>query len=173
MDIRKAIRKIISEIYENEDLGTGQQINRENAKMALIALSQNQIPKNEVKMHGVLDGADFEDSGPTGSSGEVEVDWKSDGIGYLLSCDVYTEFDYTQGSSGRWGSSIDDSEAPEPDDADNLEVHLAGDELKVYDEDGEEYAFGVSELGKEVITGIEILLLNNYDPYEEKISSKR
>lgn len=172
MDIRKAIRNIISEIYENEEFGTEFDPKMSNAKRALMALSNNEIPNQEVKIYGNLHGADFDESGPTGSQGEVEIEWDFEGTNYLITVEVDTDFYYTKGSSGIWGSSIDDSEAPEPDDYEDVEVHIQDDELKVYDEDGEEYAFSIQEIGKNVVRGLEMLLMNDYDPAEEKIGHR-
>ena len=173
MDIRKAIRKIISEMYENEGFGTESGDKMSNAKRALIALASNQVPSKDVRLWGSLHGADLDDSGLTGSSGEVEVDWTFEGVDYLFTCNVETSFYYTKGSSGRWGSSIDDSEAPEPDDVDDIEIDLIDDELKVYDGDGDEFTFGTDELGMDVVKGIENILEGGYDPAEEQIGSRR
>ena len=173
MDIRKAIRKIISEMFENEEFGTELAQKTSNAKRALIALASNRVPSRDVRLWGSLSGADFDESGLTGSSGEVEVDWTFEGADYSFSCDVETSFYYTKGSSGRWGSSVDDSEAPEPDDVDDIEVDLLEDRLKVYDDEGEDFTFSINELGNNVGRGIQDLLRRSYDPVEEQISSRK
>lgn len=173
MDIRKAIRKIISEMYEGEEFGTELDPKMSNAKRALIALASNRVPSKDVRLWGSLHGADFDDSGLTGSSGEVEVDWTFEGDDYSFSCDVETSFYYTKGSSGRWGSSIDDSEAPEPDDVEDIEIDLLDDELSVYDENGDDFTFSINELGNGVAKGIQDLLNRSYDPIEEQIGSRK
>jgi hypothetical protein len=172
MDIRKSIRKIISEMFDNGEFGTELAQKTSNAKRALIALSKNMVSNKDVKIHGLLHGADFDESGPTGSQGEVEIEWDFEGMNYSVSVEVNTDFYYTKGSSGKWGSSVDDSQAPESDDIEDVEVHIQDDEIKVYDEDGEEHAFSMRELGKGVARGLEMLILNDYDPAEEQVDSR-
>lgn len=174
MDVRKTIRRIISEVYENQEDQNEINPMREKAKRALVALSKNEIPKSDIKyLYGHLSGADFDETGSTGHSGEVEIVWMFEGEEFAIFPDVYASFHYTEGSSGYWGSSVDDSEAPYGSESDDEEITLEGDEIVVWDGDGEEYEFQNQELGKEVKSGIENMLLDYYDPLEEQIGSSK
>lgn len=174
MDIRSKIRKIISEIYENEEMGSELDLKRSKAKMALISLAKGQIPAQDIKyFYGSLSGADFDDSGYTSSSGEVEIVWIFEGEEYVIMPEVDASFYYIKGSEGSWGSSIDDSEAPEPDDHSDEEVTIQDDPILVFDGDGEEYEFPEAELDKSVKKGIERMLVNRFDPLEENIGSRK
>lgn len=174
MDIRNRIRQIISEIFENEEMGSEMDAKKSKAKMALIALSNGQIPDQDIKyLYGDMSGFDFDDSGYTSSSGEVEIVWIFQGEEYVIFPEVDASFYLIKGSEGRWGSSIDDSEAPEPDDHSDEEVTISGDKIVVWDGDGEEYEFPYSELNGRVKKGLERMLLDSFDPLSEKIGSSK
>lgn len=164
--VRAVIRKMVAENMEfmSGDGGSG------NAKAALVALAKGD-PKAEVaEVDGRLSGGDFGGSDFVHSSGEVYVEWRYEGATYNMALNVQGEFYLNKGSDGRWGASVDDSQAPEPDEAEDVEIHIEDDEFILGDQEGEEYRFAASDFGKDVIKGLELFLLKRYSPLDEEIS---
>lgn len=170
VNIRKIISEIISDIYDavenqpNNDLPTTQ------AKNALITLSMGRVPENKIQiLNGNLSGADFDEDGNTSSSGEVEIGWLFEGVQYIAVFNIQGTFYLIRGDEGKWGSSVDDSRAPEPDDHSDEEIELLDDEIIFGDNKGNEFEFNINELGDEFKRNMEKFFLQRYDPLGEKI----
>lgn len=174
MDVREKIRQIIFEILENDE---NQQLigsMSEKAKNAIVALADNLIPSQDIKyIYGSLTGANFDDSGQESQYGEVEIVWVYEGDEFVTFLDVDASFYYSEGSSGRWGSSVDDSEAPYDGEASDETISLSNDEIAVYDFDGEEHEFSEPQFVSQIKSKLENMLLGYYDPMGEVIGSKK
>jgi len=165
MDIRKIIRDIIKEEYQTE-FG-----DKDKARRGLIALSKGLITGDHLKyLKGSLGDADLDETGSKSSDGEVEIFYIFEDVEYSVTLNVTGEFYFTKGSSGHWGSSIDDSQAPDPDDYEDEEVLLNDEEIILSDDDDNEFEFHVSELGPDFVKNMEEFLTNYYDAYDNELS---
>lgn len=172
------IRRIISEMIESyfddphdfDEENANKDWDELNAKKALIALSKGQVPNNKIKvLSGSLSGADFDEEGHTSSDGQVEIQWEYNDTEYTANFNIEGSFTLIKGSEGRWGSSVDDSEAPEPDDHKDEEIELLDDEIVFGDDQDNEYEFKLYELGDSFKKDMEYFFLQRYDPLYETI----
>lgn len=172
MEIRKKIRKIISEIYgvTNENDGPpNQTATQESAKEALIALSRDEIPMRDIiELKGELGGAEFEE-GYNHSEGEVDVKWVYKGIKYSANFYVSGSFYLTGGYSGDFGTPVDTARAPEPSEHSKEEITLEDKEVYVYDDEGNEFHFDLYELGPKFKKDLESYFELTYNSDDQSI----
>jgi len=165
--LRKIIRDLIKEESDLQmDFG-----DKDKARRGLIALSKGLITGDHLKyLKSSLDDVDLDETGSKSSDGEVEIFYVFEDVEYNVDINVTGEFYFTKGSSGHWGSSIDDSQAPDPDDYEDEEVLLNDEEIILSDDDDNEYEFHVSELGPDFVKNMEEFLTNYYDAYDNELS---
>lgn len=171
--IRESIRRIISEILENEEPQETDDSNIDKFRRAVIALSKGDISSNDlVYIYGSLYGADMEETGHEVSNGEVEIRFIFEGVEFTIVADVQGSFYYNKGDSGVRGASVDVSIPPTPSESDNESITFRENTLHIGDDDGEYYEFPFSELGREVKRGLERFVAEYYDPIDERIGSR-
>lgn len=182
--IRKIINEMIHDVYEYDEHDEYDEydIDKDHeeikAKKALIALSKGRIPKDKIQVSGGnLSGANFDKEGHTSSSGEVEVRWKYGELDGNVNGD--TEYDaifnvkgsfyLIKGDDGYWGSSMETSSPPEPDDHRDDKMELLDQEIIIGDDQKNQYDFKVYELGSTFKEDMENFFLSRYSPLYEKI----
>lgn len=165
MSIRNQIRNLIREIFENEEASSSEMVEIQKAKEAVTKLAFGEISDEDIlEMDGKMYGEDY-DEGENSTEGEVFVKWRHEGKIYDTIFAVSGTFDLIKGDEGYWGSSIDDSRAPEPDEIrDGSErVYLEDTEVIVSDEERNEYDFRLADLNPEFKKKLERFLTKRYD----------
>jgi hypothetical protein len=165
MEIRKEIQKIIREIFQNEEVSSDEMALIEKAKAAVTALANNKIKDEDIlEMDGKMYGDDYRE-GENSTEGEVFVKWKYEDKVYDTIFMVSGTYDLIKGDEGYWGSSIDDSRAPEPDEVvDGSEsINLEDTEVIISDEERNEYDFRLADLEPDFRVKLEKFLTKRYD----------
>lgn len=172
MEIRNQIRKIIREIFENEEVSSGEMAEIEKARMAVTKLAKGEIKEEDIlELDGKMHGEDYEE-GQNSTSGEVFVKWRYDDKVFNTIFELSGSYYLIKGDEGYWGSSIDDSRAPEPDEIEDgsEEIYLEDSEVILGDEEDNEYDFRLADLEPAFKANLEKFLTSRYDAGDGRIS---
>lgn len=172
MEIRNQIRKIIREIFENEEVSSGEMAEIEKARMAVTKLAKGEIKEEDIlEVDGGMYQEDYSE-GQNSAEGEIFIKWKYDGKVYDTMFNVTGYYDLIKGDEGYWGSSIDDSRAPEPDEIrdGSEEVYLNDTEIILGDEERNEYDFRLADLEPSFKANLEKFLTGRYDAGDGRIN---
>ena len=157
--LRKIIRELIKEESDLQmDFG-----DKDKARRALIALSKNQIPKNDRKIDGRLGEVYRDEDGHYSEDGEIEIEFYFEGTRFNTIIEVVGSYYYKKG----WGG--DYMQPPDEDTYEDEEIELTNDDITIGDDDDHEYDFNNSELGQSFQKDMESFLVNYYDASESSI----
>lgn len=157
--LRKIIRDLIKEESELQmDFG-----DKDKARRALIALSKDIIPANDISISGTLGEAPRDEDGHFSEEGEVEIEFNFEGTKFNTIIDLIGSYYYKEG----WGG--DYYNPPDSDSFEDEEIDVQNDDFIVSDNDDHEYEFNISELGPTFRKDMNSFLLDYYDASDSTI----